>query len=65
MESGPLLGSSRVNPGAHRSQNCPANPGGQEQNSTQGAGGFGGPEEMEAEVRDTSTSCDVSAEEGR
>lgn len=49
-----------MNPGAHCSQNCPANPGGQEQVSTHGAGGLARSEESEAEVRDTFVSCDVS-----
>ena len=65
VERDPLLGSSRVNPGAHCSQNWPAKPGGQEQDSTHGAGGLAGPEEMKAEVRVTPASCDVSGEEGR
>ncbi|TNN51020.1 hypothetical protein EYF80_038750 [Liparis tanakae] len=61
-ESAPASGSSRVNPAAQRSQNCPANPGGQEQDSTHGAGGAaGGPEERDADVRVTSASADVSA----
>lgn len=51
-----------MNPGAHRSQNWPAKPGGQEQDSTHGAGGLAGPRELKAEVRVTSASCDVSGE---
>lgn len=54
-----------MNPGAHRSQNWPIKPRGQEQDSTHGAGGLAGPEEMKAEVRVTPASCDVSGEEGR
>lgn len=64
-DRGPLPGSSRVNPAAQRSQNWPAKPGGQEQVSTHGAGGLDRPEEMNAEVRITWASCDVSAEEDR
>lgn len=54
-----------MNPGEHCSQNWPAKPGGQEQDSTHGALGLAGPEEMKAEVRVTLASCDVSTEEGR
>lgn len=63
-ERGPLPGNSRVNPGAHCSQNWPATPRGQEQVSTHGAGGLAGPEETTAEVMVTPPSCDVSREEG-
>ena len=65
VESGPPLGTSQVYPAAQRSQNWPAKPGGQEQDSTHGAGGLDGPEEIRAEVRVTPASCDVSGEEGR
>lgn len=65
VERGPPPGTSRVNPGAHCSQNWPAKPWGQEQDSTHGAGGLAGPEEIKAEVRLTPASCDVSGEEGR
>lgn len=54
-----------MNPWAQRSQNWPAKPGGQEQDSTHGAGGLAGSEEMKAEVRVTPASCDVSRGKGR
>lgn len=63
-DRGPLPGCCRVNPGEHCSQNWPAKPGGQEQDSTHGAPGLARPEEMRAEVRVTLASCDVSGVEG-
>lgn len=54
-----------MNPLAHCSQNWPVKPGGQEQDSTHGAGGLAGPDEMKAEVRVTPASCDVSGGKGR
>lgn len=64
-ERGPLAGSSWVNPGAHCSQNWPAKPGGQEQDSTHRAGGKAGSAETTAEVMVTPASCDVSGKEGK
>lgn len=64
-DRGPLAGSSRVNPGAHCSQNWPTKPGGQEQDSTHGAGGLAGSVETTAEVMVTPASCDVSGKEGK
>lgn len=60
-DSGPLLGSCRVNPAEHCSQNWPAKPSGQEHNSTHGAAmDPAETEETEAEVRVTLASWDVS-----
>lgn len=60
VDRGPLPGFSRVNPGAHCSQNCPAKPRGQEQDSTHGAEGPLGLDVREAEDKVTFASCDVS-----
>lgn len=59
-ERGPPPGSCRVKPGAHCSQNWPANPGGQEQDSTHGALGPDNSSEIAAEVKVTLASWDVS-----